>query len=62
MVIMLVITLMAGGGMVWVLSRFLRQLNSIESKLYGRPETPATLKAFFEDIRNRLKPPPPPED
>ncbi|MDA1044031.1 MAG: hypothetical protein O3C57_02285 [Verrucomicrobia bacterium] len=49
-IILLSVALLSGGGMFFVLSKYIKRLRQIEDELFGRPISPDTVIAFIREL------------
>ena len=50
MVASLIVAVACGGGMFFVLGKFLTRLRQIEDELFGKPVSPDTVLAFIRQL------------
>ncbi|MFT5240504.1 MAG: hypothetical protein ACI9OU_002000 [Candidatus Promineifilaceae bacterium] len=53
MVASLIVAAACGGGMFFVLGKFLTRLRQIEDELFGKPVSPDTVLAFIRHLFNK---------
>lgn len=48
--VMLVVAIFCGGGMFFVLGKYLKRLRQIEDELFGKPVSPDSVLAFIRGL------------